>query len=347
MSETSPIIVFDGHNDTLLDLVRPGKGGGRSFFESSERGHLDLPRAKKGGFGGGFFAIFVPQVKEKKRKGPQKMGQPVDTNYAQQVTREMIDLLFALECQADGDLKVIRDSDDLAECLDSDVVAALLHFEGAEAIEPDLSNLADYYDSGLRSLGLTWSRPNEFAYGVPFEFPKSPDTGPGLTPAGKDLVKACNELGIVVDLSHLNERGFWDVSEINEAPLVATHSAVHALCQSTRNLTDDQLDAIGASGGVVGINFHVGFLRSDGKSEADTPLSVIARHAQYVADRIGVDHVALGSDFDGATMPAPLGDVSGLPKLMASLRDAGFDDDALNKIGHRNWQRVLKQTWRD
>jgi membrane dipeptidase len=257
----------------------------------------------------------------------------------------MIDLLFQWEEEAGGQLKVVRNSHELTNCLSSGILAAVLHFEGAEAIEPDLANLTEYYDQGLRSIGLTWSRPNAFAHGVPFEFPMSPDTGPGLTPAGKELVRACNDLGILVDLSHLNEKGFWDVAALSEAPLVATHSAVHALCPSTRNLTDKQLDAIGESDGIVGINFHVGFLRSDGKSDADTRLSLIVRHAQYVADRIGIDHVALGSDFDGAKMPAALGDVTGLPRLMHTFSEAGFDDASLRKVAHENWQRVLARTW--
>ncbi|UCG23326.1 MAG: dipeptidase [Chloroflexota bacterium] len=351
MSESHKILVFDGHNDTLLDLYMPSRGGGRSFFELSDKGHLDLPRAKQGGFGGGFFAIFVPRKKRAKPSAadadPPPEPRPIEAAYAQKVTQGMIELLLQLENEANGQLKIVRDSDEIGECFASGALAAILHFEGAEAINPDLSNLIDFYDLGLRSIGLTWSRSNAFAHGVPFEFPKSPDTGPGLTAAGKALVKECNELGVMIDLSHLNEKGFWDVAALSDSPLVATHSGVHEICASTRNLTDKQLDAIGNSGGIVGINFHVGFLRPDGKGDADTPLSFIVDHVQYVADRIGIDHVALGSDFDGARMPAPLGDAAGLPKLIAALGDAGFDEADLRKIGHGNWQRVLDLTWRN
>ena len=115
----------------------------------------------------------------------------------------------------------------------------------------------------------------------------------------------------MVDLSHLNEAGFWDVARADVAPLVASHSAAHALCQASRNLTDRQLDAIAASGGLVGIVYACPFLRPDFADVPDTPLALIARHAAYVAERIGVAHVALGSDFDGATIPAELGDVAG------------------------------------
>jgi membrane dipeptidase len=190
-----------------------------------------------------------------------------------------------------------------------------------------------------------WSRPNAFGHGVPFEFPSSPDTGPGLTPAGVGLVRRCAELGIAVDLSHLNEAGFWDVARLDGAPLIASHSGVHALAASSRNLTDAQLDAIGASGGVVGVVFAVGFIRADGEDDPDTPLATIVAHVRYVADRIGVEHVALGSDFDGATVPAALGDVAGLPRLLDALRAGGFDAGELEQIAWANWRRVLEAAW--
>ena len=205
--------------------------------------------------------------------------------------------------------------------------------------------MEEFYSQGLRSVGLTWSRSNAFAHGVHFGFNESPDTGPGLTGAGKELVSACNDLGIVIDLSHLNEKGFWDVAKLSQHPLVATHSAAHKICPSTRNLTDEQIDVIGESNGIVGINFHVGFIRSDGKRDSNTPLTTLADHAAYIADRIGPEHVALGSDFDGATMPDELGDVSGLPKLVDALRSAGFNEEEIKKIAQDNWLRILSDTW--
>ena len=137
-------------------------------------------------------------------------------------------------------------------------------------------------------------------------------------------MRRCAELGIAVDLSHLNAAGFWDVARTLDGPLIASHSGVHALCPSTRNLTDDQLDAIAASGGLVGINFDVGSLRADGADDADTPVERIAEHARYVADRCGVDHVALGSDFDGATMPAEVPDAAGAPARARRPRGRGL-----------------------
>jgi membrane dipeptidase len=129
------------------------------------------------------------------------------------------------------------------------------------------------------------------------------------------------------------------------APLIASHSGVHALCETTRNLTDAQIDAIGASGGLVGIAFAVPFLRADGRDDADTPLATIVAHARHVADRIGVEHVAFGSDFDGATIPAQLGDAAGLPRLLDALRAGGFGEAEVRAIAYDNWRRVLGLAW--
>ena len=192
---------------------------------------------------------------------------------------------------------------------------------------------------GLRSLGPVWSRPNIFGHGVPFRFPSPPDTGPGLTDPGKALVRACNELRIMVDLSHLNEAGFWDVAALTDAPLVATHSNAHVLCPCSRNLTDKQLDAIRESGGVVGLNLAVSFLRADGRNDADTPLETLCDHVEHLVGRLGVDGVALGSDFDGCTVPAAIRDAAGLPKLLAALRARGWGEAELAKFAHGNWLR--------
>ncbi len=344
-------LIFDGHNDTILDILR-----GRSFFEKSDKGHIDLPRAKKGGLGGGFFAIFVPS--------PRPMGgfpgfnpnpdgsyhiplpDPLEHRYARDFATKALRTLYAVEAESKGAVKIVRTADELAQCLEEEIFAMILHFEGVEAIDTNLDSLHVFYQAGLRSVGITWSRPNAFGYGVPFAFPHGPDTGPGLTEAGKALVKECNQLGIMIDLSHLNEKGFWDVAELSSAPLVATHSNAHALAATPRNLLDKQLDAVKASDGIVGINYHIGFLRADGRSDQETSYAEIVRHAAYIADRIGVDHVALGSDFDGATMPQDLKDAAGLPKLMDALKEHGFDKKALKKIANENWVRVLRKTWK-
>jgi membrane dipeptidase len=198
----------------------------------------------------------------------------------------------------------------------------------------------------VRSIGLVWSRPSAFGHGVPFRFPASPDTGPGLTDAGRALVRRCAELGIVVDLSHLNAAGFADVVRIGAAPIVVSHTACHALCASTRNLTDDQLREVASSDGIVGIVFCPAFLRADGAEETDTPLSTLVTHVRHAAELVGVDRVGLGSDFDGAPMPDALGDVAGLPRLLDALGEEGFSPDEVQRIAWGNWRRVLAAAWR-
>ena len=353
--------IFDGHNDTLLNLHLEHRGNGRSFFERSEVGHIDLPRAREGGLAGGFFAVFTPnrrrpatekekkadaeKVKKTKKGYKVPLPDPIRHKDALRFTTPVATHLFEIEKASEGQVKIVRSAKELRKCLRDGTFAAILHIEGAEAIDTNYDALHILHAAGLRSLGLVWSRPNKFGYGVPFSFPKSPDTGPGLTKAGKGLVRTCNELKVMVDLSHLNEKGFWDVAKISDAPLVATHSNAHALCASPRNLTDKQLDAIKETGGMVGINFHVGFLREDGRFKEPTSLSEIVRHLVYIADRIGIEHVGFGSDFDGATMPDDLVDVTGLPRLIQALQGHGFDKAALKKITHENWVRVLRQTW--
>jgi membrane dipeptidase len=358
------IPVFDGHNDTLLDLPLTE----RSFFERSDRGHLDLPRAREGGLGGGFFAVFVPDPEvaaampataadadadttsvaartSSRYADPATIPPPMSLEHAQREVLRTVARLFRLEKEAAGAARVVRTAAELRDCLETGVLAMELHFEGAESIDPDFDALEVYYQTGLRSLGITWSRPNRFGSGVPFQFPASPDTGPGLSDLGKDLVRACNRLGIMIDLSHLNEAGFWDVAALTDAPLVATHSNAHALCRATRNLTDRQLDAIRDSQGLVGLNFNCGFLHPEGTRASQLDLGVMVDHLDYLVDRLGDDKVAFGSDFDGATMPDDLRDASLLPNLLAAMRSRGYDDATIRKIAYENWLRVLALTW--
>ena len=351
--------VFDGHNDTLTRIVADEGDPYRAFFEGRGDGHVDLPRARTGGLLGGFFAIFTPSDGWSKTLEPllDKDGQVVEGGFSvpmpprverrralRSTLRHAAELL-TWERRSDGALTIVRDPSDLASCREAGRLAAILHIEGAECIDVRLDALEVLYAAGLRSLGLVWSRPNAFGYGVPFDFPRGPDVGPGLTAAGRRLVRACEQLGILVDLSHLNEAGFWDVAEISSRPLVATHSCAYAVSPSPRNLTDAQLDAVGSTGGLVGVNFHTGFLRPDGDWTAPTSLERIVEHVRYIADRLGVDHVALGSDFDGATMPGDLEDAAGLPRLMTALKTAGFSAADLSRIGYENWERVLGEWW--
>lgn len=345
----SPPGIIDGHNDTLLRLHRErGRADARPFHVRGDRGHVDLPRMREGGMIGGFFAMFPPDENQQAGMSFEDMGgQPVAQGYALDFVLHLFALLRRLDADLGEDFRMVRSVPELRAAMAADACFAIAHIEDASPLDEDLDLLPLLYDLGLRSLGLVWSRPNAFGHGVPFTFPSSPDTGPGLTPAGRELVQACNAMGVLVDLSHLNEKGFWDVAELSDAPLVATHSCVHALSASARNLTDRQLDAVAASGGVVGINYNVGFLRQDGQPTASTTsLTEIVRHAAYMVERMGIEHVALGSDFDGATMPGDLPDAASLPHLMQALAEAGFQADDLRRLAHGNWIRVLEQTWK-
>lgn len=349
-------LIFDGHNDTILSLAQTG----RSFFERSETGHIDLPRAREGGLGGGFFAIYIrdPSVPETAVTDPAKVDtvlstygdeknwpDPMSLEYAQSAALGFLGRLLRIEQASGGRARIVRTAAETQQCLDAGVFAMVLHFEGAEPLDPDGHALEVFYAAGLRSVGLTHSRRNRFAQGVPFKFPHSPDTGPGLTDAGKDLVRQLNRRRVMIDLSHITEQGFWDVAAISDAPLVATHSNAHALTPSPRNLTDRQLDAIRDSRGVAGLNFHVGFLREDGGRDPQTPIGRMVEHVEYMVEKMGIECVALGSDYDGATMPAEIKDAAGLPRLMDALADRGYVGDDLRRLAHGNWVRVLRETW--
>ncbi|MFB3896456.1 MAG: dipeptidase [bacterium] len=359
----SLIPIFDGHNDTLYHLFLPEKSKGRSFLVESEHGHLDLPRAKKGGLIGGIFAIYTPPPKsaidQSKPKSTEKTPsgyyssepkKPLEYRYAHEFTNSVIEFAYQIEAQSQEKVKIIHNLLELDWNITHDVLAMVLHFEGAAPIKSDLTDLDEFYQKGLRSLGIVWSRPNAFGYGVPFQFPHSPDIGPGLTDAGKNLVAKCNELGIILDLAHLNEQGFWDVAKITKHPIVVSHAGIHTLSPSSRNLTDKQLDAIGESNGIIGIMFQPSYFefRDDQPttSKSEVKIKEIVAHIDYAVNRIGIDHVALGSDFDGAEMPAEIKDATGLPKLIDALRENGYADPAIEQIAYNNWLRIINATWK-
>ena len=350
------IPIFDGHNDTLQFLRPFDHDAVERFVSRGGSGHVDLQRARQGGLAAGFFAVFPrPLPRQESDSDPDfrltedgyevRLADPIPQQVALQEALAQTAALFRLESASDGSIRVVRSVADIDRCLTTGSIAAVLHYEGADAIDPDLTTLDVLFEAGLRSLGIVWSRPNAFGHGVPFRFPASPDTGPGLTDAGKRLVHRCNELGILLDVSHLNEQGFWDVVRTSKAPIVATHSAAHRISASTRNLTDEQLAAIRDSDGLLGMNFEVSVVRPDGYDEPNTPLDVYMAQLDYLIQRLGVERVAFGSDFDGATMPEAIGDVAGLPMLITAMRDHGFDESTIEKIAWRNWLRVLDLTW--
>jgi membrane dipeptidase len=345
------IPVFDGHNDVLLRLYRAGpEGAERRFLDGEAAGHLDLPRARAGGLAGGLFALYAPSktgLNYRALSGeayalPLPAGVPLDE--ARTVILGMASILLKIVRASDGAVALCCTGAEIRAAMDRGALACVMHVEGAEAIDPDLAMLDVLHAAGLRSLGPVWSRDNHFGAGVPMRYPSSPDIGSGLTEAGRRLVRRCNELRILVDLSHLTEQGFWDVARLTAAPLVATHSNVHALCASSRNLTDRQLDAIRDSDGMVGVNFATSFLRADGQMRDDTPIDDVVRHLDGLIERVGETRVGLGSDYDGAVVPRDLASAAHLQRLFEALRARGYDDALLARIGHENWLRVLNAT---
>lgn len=347
--------VFDGHNDILLRLQMAPERRDSIWLTGEGRGHLDLPRMRAGGFAGGMFAIYVPSpcapgapdYMAMMDAPPYEIELPamLPLEWAQPIALSMAGHLLWMERASEGAFRLCRTAAEIEGARRDGVIAGVMHMEGAEAIDPGLDALHVFHALGLRSLGPVWSRPTVFGHGVPFRFPGTPDTGPGLSDAGKRLVRACNALRIVLDLSHLNEAGFNDVAALSDAPLIATHSNAHAVTPSTRNLTDRQLDMIRELRGMVGLNFATVFLRPDGRRSPDMGWEPVLRHLDHLIGRLGEDHVGFGSDFDGAEVPQSIGDVTGLPALIAALEAHGYGPALIEKLAWGNWLSVLRRTW--
>jgi len=347
-----PLPYFDGHNDLLTRILKAGGLPAANDFLTGLPGHLDVPKARSGGFAGGFFAVWIPTTggsanymgEMAKRQYDLALPKPVPQAEALAVANAEIAILNRLE--ALGGLRICTSVVDIEACRADGTIAAILHIEGAEAIDPEFHALDVFYRAGLRSLGPVWSRPTIYGDGVPFRFPGSPDIGEGLTEAGRKLIARCNELGIMIDLSHLNAAGFRDVAELSDAPLVATHSNAHALCPHARNLTDEQLERIAKSDGMVGVNFAGAMLRDDGRMSSDVPLDTVLAHFDHLLGILGEDRVGLGSDFDGAVIPAEIRDAAGVPVLAEAMSKHGYSDELIEKLWFGNWMRVLRATWK-
>jgi membrane dipeptidase len=334
--------VFDGHNDLLSCLQDEGETPRSGFFAGRE-GDITLAKCRQGGFAGGLFAIW-PTNDPATRPDPMASYREfpaISPATALADTLEQAAIFARLTRSWPDALRACRSVAEIEAARAEGAIAAVLHLEGAEAIGPDMDLLHLLHAAGLRSLGPVWSRPNGFGHGVPFNFPASPDTGPGLSAAGRVLVRECEGLGILVDLSHLNEAGFWDVAAISQRPLVATHSGAHALTPATRNLTDKQLDAMAERGGLVGLNFGCAFVRPDGIKNPDTAPELLIRHLDHLLSRLGETGVALGSDFDGTMIPAFLKDAAGLPRLTEAMAQAGYGEPLIRRICWDNWMGLL------
>jgi membrane dipeptidase len=317
-------IVIDGHCDTLLRLQREELGL-RPYFrqEVSEEGHIDLDRLEAGGVTAQNFACYV---------GPQHL--PAQ---ATRQTLRLIDVFYRYQAEHAADLCLATKAADIEQAKAENKVAGILSMEGAEGLEGDLGVLRMVYRLGVRWVGLTWSRRNQAGDGV-----SEARTGGGLTRFGLQLVEELNRLGMIVDIAHLAPAGVADVFEVCQGPVVASHANARALCDVSRNLTDAQLEQVAASGGVVGVVFCPAFITA---GEEPATLDMLLDHVDHMVKVMGVDHVGLGSDFDGFGGPPPVGleDVSCMPNITAGLLARGYSAEDVSKVLGGNWLRVIRK----
>ena len=312
-------IVFDGHCDTLLEILYDK----RKFGERSTKGHIDLPRLQDGGITAQVFAVFLED-------------QYLPAGAVKQTLR-MLDVLYReLELHRDA-MVLATAAGDIERAKEEGKVAAVIGLEGAEALEGDLGVLRVMHRLGVRLLTVAWSRRNQAADGG-YEM----RTGGGLTEFGVKLVQECNNLGIILDISHLSPAGARDVLELSKRPVVASHSNSRALCSHWRGLDDLQLQSLARNGGLSGVTFVPAFIADERKEAC---LEKLLDHIDHIVQVAGIDHVGLGSDFDGFSPPAPQGleDVSRMPSITEGLLKRGYAENDVRKVLGENWMRVFRE----
>lgn len=308
------LLIIDGHADTLDRVLEEG----HDILEPSPDFHIDLPRILEAGVNCQVFSLWTP---------PEVQGE--------RATVRALSMIGAfLEMQRER--PEMRQVASVAD-LDAGRPGFCLSFEGAEPLAGNVGLLEVFYRLGVRIVALTWNGRNPFADGL-----KVGPNPSGLTDLGYELLERMAELGVVLDLAHIAEPGFWDALKASRGPVVATHANARALHDHPRNLTDAQLKAIAERGGLVGVTFVPSFLA---KAEAD--LDDVLRHLDHMVRVIGEDHVALGSDFDGITAPPTrLTGVDCLPALTAGMLERGYSEERVAKILGSNWARVFREVWK-
>lgn len=340
-----PQIVFDGHNDALSRLWCAG-GDPVARFSRAE-GHVNVPGCAAGGMAGGIFALYSPQQRRVYDfTGFKGVAMPLPEPMAEApaLAAVMAQIGIARRLAEAGQIALCTSVAQIEAAMARGQLAAVLHLEGAECIDPELHVLEALHALGLRSLGPVWSRPTIWGEGVPFGYGRDGDTGPGLTEAGRRLVARCAELGMVVDTSHLTLRGFWDIAEMG-LPLVATHSNAFDLCATTRNLTREQLRAVGQTGGMVGLNLATVFLAPEGWQTGRAGIDACLRQIEALVEGAGEGCVGLGTDFDGAPLPDGIGSAADLPTLTGPIADR-FGLALADRLCRGNWLDFLRRTLR-
>lgn len=353
------MIVVDGHNDVIITSVLPG-------LDISQRltvNHTDIPRLIEGGIDVQVFAVWSDDKKWK--SGAFKHA------------NDQIDALEKVLNRNPDKIELAKNSDDIERITKNEKVAALIGIEGGNMIEANIDYLEALYLRGARYMTLTWNYNLSWATAAAQEFKTTSQDGKGLSSLGKDVVRKMNKLGMMVDLSHVGEKTFYDVLDVATKPVLVSHSNAYKLTPHFRNLKDAQLEALKKNGGVVGVNFYSGFLdknyekrvkklykkqfglqgdytlsasdqygvlSGENKHIADVPLSLLLDHIDYLVQKIGIDHVAIGSDYDGIeSTPRGLEDVSKLPNLTKALLKRGYDQSDLEKLMGLNFLRILKE----
>ena len=310
--------VFDGHCDTILEVINHK----RSLGSRTLVGHLDIPRMKEGGVDVQFFAVFIEDIYKPDRSLKR--------------TLQLIDCFYKEIEKNQDDISLVTNYNQIEEVNSAGKIAAILSIEGGEALEGDLGVLRVLYKLGVRLLTLTWNQRNQIADGI-----GESRTGSGLTEFGLKVIDEMNRLGMLIDVSHLSETGFWDVIKRSKAPIVASHSNCYALCPHLRNLKDEQIKALADKGGVIGITFVPNFLTQEKRK---TTVEDVVKHIDYLVEKVGVDYIGLGSDFDGTGgLPLGLEGVDKVPNITGELLDRGYKEKDIKKILGENFLRVFKE----
>ena len=326
-------IVVDFHCDAVLATLPDsayivGRRVKRTLAERSTEGHVDIPRLFEGGVDCQVFSHFVEPIYNP--IAPHRMLQVMGYS------------LSEIERNSDK-LEIVTRAEEIYRN-HGKKISIIVGFEGGEAIDQDLRLLRIYHRLGLRRLTLCWNNRNAIADGVRWQRSKS-----GLTEFGVSVVEECNKLGILVDVSHITDPGFWDVLEVSKDPVIASHSNCRALCSSMRNLTDDMIKALAERDGVMGVNYARFFLvdRKGLRSGKVPTVETVVDHIDHMVEVTGsTDNVGLGSDFDGVpSMAQGLEDVSKLPNLTKALVARGYSDQEIEKILGGNFLRVIKRVW--
>ena len=331
-----PHSVIDLHCDSVFLLME-----GKDLRRPVPSAHVDLPRLREGRVALQVFAVYVPPETESTK--------------AFEYTAARLDVIedFA---RSDDLLAPVETAKELRVCMAAGKTGIMCAVENGLAIEESLEKLELLRRRKVRIVTLVHSQDMSWIFSCTGTGQFNPDSGQGrgLSRFGEKVIDAMNELGIIPDVSHSSESAFWDVIKRSKKPVIASHSCAYAICAAARNLKDDQLKALGDSGGLVGINFFSGFLSEQARAEGSppqnrqqpyvkVPMSVIADHIDYIINLAGEDCVALGSDFDG--IPASPEGVTGsdfYPVLENELRSRGYSENRIEKIFSANFLRVLE-----